>query len=284
MLRTLLRSDRPGNGILVEDPSSAVGVGLAAGRERIRVADQASAERAVASLQDGDTSAMDTLYGLYFDYVCAYAQVALDDVHAAEDIAQQTFERAFRSIDRYTSQDGVPFRAWLFRIARNAIIDSRRRGSSTPWDPAMLADRQDDLVASDVAGGRDDAEHLPCPGGGAYSALRWITDHELALLVDRLPAPQRQALTLRYRLDLDTVEIAEMMGCTPRAVHDLEYRARRFLNTRLAGLDGSGSRGRQTNVRARLRRNPVLAQRRFALLGPAGGPQMRLAGTRQRGW
>jgi RNA polymerase sigma-70 factor (ECF subfamily) len=251
----------------------------AAGDREVAEAEEDGVDRAVARLQAGDRSGMEILYVVFFEGVWTYANVALGDAHAAEDIAQLTFERAYRSIDRYQPVAGVPFRAWLFRIARNAVIDAGRRKSSIPLDPASIAGHEEQLMGPPAA----EPTYEPARAEGALTALRWINDSELALLVDRLPASQRLALTLRYRFDFATQEIAEMMGCTPRAVQDLEYRARRFLSQRLAKLDTtSRRRQRPIGLHRRLRRNPVLAQRRFGLTATPGAAGLQFRG--HRGW
>src|SRR5919199_4892430 len=78
----------------------------------------------------------DALYRDARDDVYAYAATLLRDRAAAEDVAAQAFERAFRRRSRYDARRGTP-RAWLFGIARNAALDElrRRKRAAAPRGP-----------------------------------------------------------------------------------------------------------------------------------------------------
>src|SRR5687768_16026053 len=80
----------------------------------------------VRRLQAGDHSAFDDLYRLYLTSLYGYLVVSLGDHHAAEDAAHEVFTRALRALPRY-QQRGLPFGHWLFRIARNHVVDINSR-------------------------------------------------------------------------------------------------------------------------------------------------------------
>jgi RNA polymerase sigma-70 factor (ECF subfamily) len=176
------------------------------------------ADALVARFKAGDTSAFAHLYEAYFDAVYAYLHVLLRDAQAAEDATQETFARALAALPRYTSR-GVPVAAWLFRIARNHAFDVLRTRSRTEPGEEPL---------------RDLAER-PERRGEA-----WLSDEQLLRSVERLPLPQRQALVLRFMLDMSNLEIAGVMGTTVGNVRTLQSRALRRLRTRLEPVRAAG--------------------------------------------
>jgi RNA polymerase sigma-70 factor, ECF subfamily len=202
--------------------------------------------RLVARAQAGDKAALPELYEQHFDGVYAYLRVALRDEHEAEDAAQEVFVSAMRGLPGYEPRPGTPFRAWLFRIARNEAINRMRKLRRVEVeDPEQI--------------GRRCAEALPT------GTLARVSDDELLGMLECLPAVQRQALALRYMLDLTTEEVATVLGRTPDAVRQLEYRARRSLHARLAPLRTKETRFVRSAMVMRMRPLPVLRARRFVL-------------------
>ncbi|MGH2956589.1 MAG: RNA polymerase sigma factor [Solirubrobacterales bacterium] len=203
----------------------------------------------VARIQGGEREAFAQVYERYFDSVYGYLRIVLRDPHEAEDVAQQVFMKALEALQRYR-QRRQPFRAWLFVIARNlAISQLRKRGRVEPEDPAELEERRERSLEPELG------------------ALRWISDGDLLLFVERLPTAQRQVLALRYMLDLRTGEIAEILGRRPNDVSKLQHRALRFLEQRLRAV-GREPRSRQRRLgwRPRHRQAVVLRERRFSLI------------------
>jgi RNA polymerase sigma-70 factor, ECF subfamily len=223
--------------------------------ERVRPAGQHEQDvetaRLVARAQSGDRDAMPELYLRFFDGVYSYLRVALRDEHEAEDATQDVFLKAMQALPRYELRARVPFRAWLFRIARNELISRVRKSK---WveveEPERITRRTD---ASSVA----TAELLHC-----------VSNADLMMLLERLPIAQRQVIALRYMLDLSTEEMGAVLDKTPEAVRQLEYRARRSLEDRLAVVrDRNNPGGHRHAMRARPRPAPVLRARRLALWG-----------------
>ncbi|HEX2102264.1 MAG TPA: sigma-70 family RNA polymerase sigma factor [Solirubrobacteraceae bacterium] len=219
--------------------------------ERVRAADRQEQDvetaRLVARAQAGDREAMPELYLQHFDAVYSYMRVALRDEHEAEDATQEVFLKAMQALPRFELRASVPFRAWLFRVARNELISRVRKGR---WvqveEPDRIAERTD--AATGVA------EVLEC-----------VSNADLMLLLERLPLPQRQVIALRFMLDLSTEEMCTVLDRSPEAVRQLEYRARRSLEDRLDALRRRGER-RRNAMTMRVRPAPVLRARRFALL------------------
>ncbi|MDX6633752.1 MAG: hypothetical protein QOG26_1757 [Solirubrobacterales bacterium] len=207
--------------------------------------------RLVTQIQAGDQAAFSQLYMRYFDRVYSYLRVVLNDIHEAEDAAQQVFMQVLEAVPRYERRGAQPFRAWLFVIVRNyAVARVRKLNRLEPMEPQELNERR----------GRngDQEEEMP--------ALDWISDRDLVLFVERLPLPQRQVLLLRFQLDLSNTQVAAVLGRSENEVRVMQHRALRFLRDRLTAV---GREPRSGERRPRMARCPqkarVLRERRFAL-------------------
>ncbi len=214
--------------------------------------EDADTARLVVRIQGGDKDLIGPLYLRYFDRVYAYLKITLQDQHEAEDAAQAVFMRVLEALPGYERRD-VPFRAWLFRIVRNDAINRlRQRQRLTVESPADLAERGDRAT----------------PPTGPEE-IDWIGDAKLLALVERLPLGQRQVIVLRYMMDFNTIEIAELLDRSPEAVRQLHHRAMRYLRQRMSRDDGEqGFRRSQRKAVTRLpRHSPVLQARKRAALG-----------------
>jgi RNA polymerase sigma-70 factor (ECF subfamily) len=212
--------------------------------------EQALTER----FQSGDWEALGELYRRYFGDLIRYARSLVRDPHEAQDLCNEAFLRAWRYAERYDCRRGT-FRAWLFCLAHNMIIERVRTRQRAVLQPAEsieeLADSRQALVEAE----------LPM--------LEWISDRDLLMLIDRLSPDQREALVLRYQLGLDTREIAQVMGRSERAINDLDFRAKRFLAERLQRLGRDIKSFRREWTRVKVRRAPVTRARKFVLAAPA---------------
>jgi RNA polymerase sigma-70 factor (ECF subfamily) len=224
--------------------------------ERLRPAglheEDAEANRLVTAVQAGDGRAMGELYLRYFDRVYGYLRVALRNAHEAEDATQQVFVNAMESLPRFEIRQETPFRGWLFRIARNhAVAQLRARGRLSIEDPKQV-DRR-----------RAEESYEP-----AAEVLGWLSDDELMMFIERLPALQQQVLVLKYLLGFTTDEIGVLVDRSPDSVRQLQHRALRFLRERLSAVGRrTGSESRQPMLVV-FRQARVLRDRRFALGRP----------------
>jgi len=182
--------------------------------------DAATAEL-VMRIQAGESELIGRLYERYFDRVYSYLHLTIEDCHEVEDATQDVFMRVIDALPRYERR-AAPFRAWLFRIARNCAINrvSKRRRSSVE-SPEEVARRAE--TAGEVA---------------VLASTEWFDDRELLELVKQLPPAQREVIALRYLLEFRSDEIAEALGRNPDAVRQLHQRAMRFLRHRLKECEG----------------------------------------------
>ena len=166
---------------------------------------------AIAAVAAGDTVRFGEIYRRHYVRVHAYARGLLRDAVEAEDIAQETFLLALRALPRYEDR-GLPFRAWLLRIAHNAALKRLGARRAEPLDPDALA--------------RALERHRPREIDG-------LSDDELLALTAELPLAQRQVLLLRLLLGFSAGETAEILGRSADGVRQLQRRALQSLRRRV---------------------------------------------------
>jgi RNA polymerase sigma-70 factor (ECF subfamily) len=162
-----------------------------------------------------DPHAFDRLYRRYLDRVYSYAFYQLGDHHDAEDATERTFLAALAAIDRF-HDDGSTFRAWLFRIAHNAIANSHRARRRRRTQPIA------------------DARQQAAPGADPASVVaRADQRRELRAALARIPADRRQAILLRFVDGLSAREIGAVLDRSEGAARVLLHRALRDLAAEL---------------------------------------------------
>jgi RNA polymerase sigma-70 factor (ECF subfamily) len=162
-------------------------------------------ESLVRRAQQHDQEAFAQLYEEYFDKIYRYVALKIGDRMEAEDITQQVFLNAIKAISSFRWR-GIPFSAWLFRIAHNQVVDYLRRKTKRPTMPL-----DESLVASDhdpqlIAGRKLDIERL-------HSATGKLT-----------PA-QQEVISLRFAGELPIAQVAQIMGKSEGAVKALQHSA-----------------------------------------------------------
>ena len=148
------------------------------------------------------------LYKAHLRDVYSYAYYRVGNQHDAEDLTEQAFLQAYRHFDRARREsDGRPLRPWLIRIAHNLASNYYRDRSRRP---------QTNI---------DDAGALSTP----HTTEGLVQDRDdLARIlrgVQQLPDDRREALIMRFALDMDNREIARAMGKTDGATKVLIHRA-----------------------------------------------------------
>ncbi len=162
-------------------------------------------EELIRRAQEFDQEALGWLYQLFYPKLYNYAYLQLGDVQQAEDLASEVLLRVLESLKGYRFR-GVPLAAWVFRIARNYLIDLSRRRQRRP---------QVSLYE-----GIPDAENGP-----QVAAERVIARDELRLALTRLTEEQRQVIILKFVEGMDNTSVARVLGRSQGAVKSLQHRA-----------------------------------------------------------
>lgn len=179
----------------------------------------------VKRVQGGDKTAFDVLVLKYQHRIGAVIGRFVHDYAESQDIAQETFIRAYRALNNFRGD--AQFYTWLYRIAvntaKNHLVSMKRRPPTSDVDA-------------------DDAEHFD----GAYRMHDSDTpEHELlreeiartvSEVVAELPEELRQAITLREMEGLSYEEISETMDCPIGTVRSRIFRAREAIDLRLRPL------------------------------------------------
>ena len=174
-------------------------------------------EQALVERARTDSAAFAALYDRYVERVYRYAFRRIGTHADAEDLTAQTFQRVLEALPHYESR-GLPFGAWLFRIAHNQLVDRyRARGRSVSLNRMQQSGDLPDMDGDPPGDPLEEREELDA----AWSA------------VQRLPALQRRAVVLRFGRDLSHAEIGPIIGRSESATKQLIYRALKTLRQRL---------------------------------------------------
>src|SRR4051794_13617051 len=166
-------------------------------------------EQLVAGLKRREGTAVEHAVSIYAPKLYRYAVYQLGDPSAADDLVSEVITRMLEKIDGY-QYTGVPFQAWLFRIAHNLLMDTHRQTRKLPV--VSLDAWQDDPQAPDI--------------GGPDARLDQVLDREILLAaLAQLTAEQRQVLILRFVEGWPPAEIATLLGRSIDSVKSLQYRA-----------------------------------------------------------
>ena len=155
--------------------------------------------------QQRDEEAFTQLYEVYFDKIYRYVALRIGNETEAEDMTQQVFLKVLQSITSFKWR-GIPFSAWLFRIAHNQVVDYLRKKTKQATAPL-----NESLVSSN-------------------SNLQLMAEHKLDIeqlisATKRLTEAQRQVVSLRFAGELSVAQVAEVMGKSQWAVKALQHSA-----------------------------------------------------------
>ena len=171
-------------------------------------------ERLLVEAAQRDPARFADLYEINFERVYAYVVKRVQDRAEAEDLTSDVFHQALANLKRFEWR-GIPFAAWLFRIAANLISDRWHRSGREMQDEAVLESAQ--VSPAEI----EEVERRAT----------------LFRLVETLPAEQKRVVVLRFVEQKSIKEVASAIRKTEGAVKQLQFRALSTLKARMEGAD-----------------------------------------------
>ena len=171
-------------------------------------------ERLLIEAAQKDPACFADLYELNFERVSAYVVKRVRDRAETEDVTAEVFHQALANLHRFEWR-GIPFVAWLFRIAANLISDRWQRSGREVSDDGCIESAQ--VSPAEI----EEVERRAT----------------LFRLVETLPAEQKRVLVLRFVEEKSIKEVAREVRKTEGAVKQLQFRALTNLRARMEGAD-----------------------------------------------
>jgi len=174
----------------------------------------------------GDRQAFGKLVKKYQNKVLYLAHDLVGNYYDAQDVAQNTFLRAFQKIDSF--RDEATFSTWIYRITTNAAIDfqrSKKRKRAMSLNQPLKDNDEYELI--DTLKDNDPSIEKKVENGDLKELI--------VSLIDLLSPQQRAAFVLKHFHDKSTAEIAEILECDPITVRGHILRATQKLRNKLKG-------------------------------------------------
>jgi RNA polymerase sigma-70 factor, ECF subfamily len=176
--------------------------------------DEQQIKQWVLAASKGESAAFEKLYNLYADTIYRYCAYRVASPAEAEDLTAEVFLRAWQAIGQYRLGN-APFLAWLYRIARNLVINQhnqkahQKEAADSSYDNFLL----ENVTASDL-------ESDP-----VARSIRQIERDTLKLAFRRLNEEYQQVLYWRFIEELSHAEIAQLIGKNEGTVRGIQHRA-----------------------------------------------------------
>jgi len=157
----------------------------------------------VVEAQNGGKNAVGELYDFFLEPIYRFLFFRVSTTAEAEDLTEEVFLKMIKNISKYKKREKMPFSAWLFRIAKNALIDFYRKKVEIDEIPENLADQKS------AADEKTETK---------------INHARLLTAMKKLPKSQSEAIILRFFSDRKNAEIAAILGKSETAVRILQSR------------------------------------------------------------
>jgi RNA polymerase sigma-70 factor (ECF subfamily) len=169
-----------------------------------------------------DSEAFGVLYERHLDRIYKYVYYRVGNAADAEDLTARIFERAIKHIGNYKDQ-GVPFSAWLYRIAHNLVANWHRDNSRRTF---VSIDDVSNWIVSDH---------------GPEFATQLMQDKQALLkAISHLPADRQELLIFKFVEQMSNAEIGAIMGRSEGAIKSLYHRTLLALREDMLGPDNQG--------------------------------------------
>ncbi len=170
------------------------------------VAEQADDAALAVRASRGESAAFGLLYDKHVAAIYRYVYYRVRDDAEAEDLTSDVFMRALKAMPRYEPRQA--FLAWLYRIARNAVIDRARRGNrQVSYEDALEHPTPDQIVVPDE------------------QVLAHSDNETLRGALAKLTPLQQEVIVLRFLEGYSTEEIAKIVGKREGTVRGIQFRA-----------------------------------------------------------
>ena len=173
---------------------------------------QEEIDRLVREAQGDDHDALGEIYDLFLPSLYRYLYFRIGSQQEAEDLTEEVFFRMMKNMKKYEKKENMPFSSWLFRIAKNMLIDFYRKRVSTEEINEEVVDEKE------------------------KSSKRTESDldrRRLMAALNFLPKMQKEAIILRYFADRTNTEISQILGKSETAIRILQSRGLKKLRLHL---------------------------------------------------
>ncbi|HLU11971.1 MAG TPA: sigma-70 family RNA polymerase sigma factor [Oceanobacillus sp.] len=175
----------------------------------------------IKKAQNGDEQAVALLYEAHVESIYGYIGYRVNSDEVAEDLTSEVFLRMVRGLQSYQYQ-GFPFRAWLYRIASNLVMDYYRQQGKHPTSSVT-----DDFMSNDPE---------------LFDQIAQEDERfRLRLAIRALPEEYQNLLIWRFVEDLPHTEIARITNKSAEALRAMQYRALKALAQQLDKLNRNAS-------------------------------------------